>query len=96
MNLSILGNPNLCRQITNSSTLRDVDWATQSCTLSYETIGIWPDNADGTDINVANRSHDKHLMATGDDFGKVKLFTYPACQPKVRIFIEFPQEFFNN
>lgn len=77
------GNPNLCRQITNASTLRDVEWATNSCTISFETIGIWPEGADGTDVNVVNRSPDKTLMATGDDFGKVKLFTYPASKPKV-------------
>lgn len=79
----IPGNPNLCRQITNSSSLRDTEWATQSCAVSYETIGIWPEGADGTDINVVNRSLDKTLMATGDDFGKVKLYVYPASKPKV-------------
>jgi hypothetical protein len=79
-----LGNPNLCRQVTQSSTLRDVEWATQTCTLTFETIGIWPDGADGTDVNVASRSHDKNLIATGDDFGKVKLYAFPANKPKVR------------
>ncbi|KAL7025362.1 hypothetical protein ACKWTF_013453 [Chironomus riparius] len=75
-------NPNLCRQITNSSSLRDTEWASNSCAISFETIGIWPEGADGTDINVVNRNFDKSLMATGDDFGKVKLFTYPASKPK--------------
>jgi echinoderm microtubule-associated protein-like 1/2 len=73
----------LCRQIPNGSSLRDVEWASQNCTLSFETIGIWPEGADGTDINVASRSKDKLLLATGDDFGKVKLFSYPASKPKV-------------
>lgn len=63
--------------------MRDTEWATQTCTTSYETIGIWPEGADGTDVNVANRSHDKSLLATGDDFGKVKLYTHPANKPKV-------------
>jgi echinoderm microtubule-associated protein-like 1/2 len=80
-----IGNPNLCRQITNASTLRDVEWATQTCSISYETIGIWPEGADGTDINVVNRSKDKTLLATGDDFGKVKLFAFPASKPKVKL-----------
>jgi len=85
LNYKILGNPNLCRQITNSSSLRDTEWASNSCAISFETIGIWPEGADGTDINVVNRNLDKSLMATGDDFGKVKLFTYPASKPKVRM-----------
>ncbi|XP_046432655.1 echinoderm microtubule-associated protein-like 2 isoform X2 [Neodiprion fabricii] len=75
-------NPGICRQIPKSSLLRDVDWATHSCIISFETIGVWPESADGTDINNCARSGDGKLLATGDDFGKVKLFSYPACQPK--------------
>lgn len=71
--------------MTNGSSLRDVEWASQTCTLSFETIGVWPDGADGTDINVANRSQDKSLLATGDDFGKVKLYAFPASKPKVSL-----------
>uniref|UniRef100_A0A1B6C405 Uncharacterized protein n=2 Tax=Clastoptera arizonana TaxID=38151 RepID=A0A1B6C405_9HEMI len=75
-------NPSLCRQIPQSSTLRDIEWASQSCTLSFNTIGIWPENADGTDVNSCERSHDSRLLATADDFGKVKLYSYPVTQPK--------------
>ncbi|KAL6442836.1 hypothetical protein ACFW04_002710 [Cataglyphis niger] len=75
-------NPGVCRQIPQSSTLRNVDWATHTCVITFETIGIWPEGADGTDVNNCTRSGDGKLLATGDDFGKVKLFSHPACQPK--------------
>ncbi|XP_076241239.1 echinoderm microtubule-associated protein-like 2 isoform X3 [Calliopsis andreniformis] len=75
-------NPGVCRQIPQPSILRDVEWATHTCIISFETIGIWPEGADGTDVNNCTRSGDSKLLATGDDFGKVKLFSYPACQPK--------------
>ncbi|XP_063993575.1 echinoderm microtubule-associated protein-like 2 isoform X4 [Diachasmimorpha longicaudata] len=75
-------NAGVCRQIPQSSTLRDVDWETHTCVISFETIGIWPEGADGTDVNNCARSGDGKLLATGDDFGKVKLFSHPACQPK--------------
>jgi len=81
--LWFLGNPGVCRQIPQSSMLRNVDWATHTCVISFETIGIWPEGADGTDVNNCTRSGDGKLLATGDDFGKVKLFSHPACQPKV-------------
>ncbi|XP_031836394.1 echinoderm microtubule-associated protein-like 2 isoform X6 [Nomia melanderi] len=75
-------NPGVCRQIPQPSALRDVEWATHTCIISFETIGIWPEGADGTDVNNCSRSGDSKLLATGDDFGKVKLFSYPACQSK--------------
>lgn len=82
--LYLIGNASVCRQIPQSSQLRDTEWATTTCTLSSVTIGIWPESADGTDVNASDRSHDKKLVATGDDFGKVKLYSYPVTQPKVR------------
>ncbi|XP_067680200.1 echinoderm microtubule-associated protein-like 2 isoform X12 [Haliotis asinina] len=71
-----------CKQVTTPASVRDVQWASQDCTLSFNVAGIWPDGADGTDINNCTRSHKQHLVATGDDFGKVNLFKYPCCQPK--------------
>nr|XP_033326747.1 echinoderm microtubule-associated protein-like 2 isoform X8 [Megalopta genalis] len=78
-------NPGVCRQIPQPSMLRDVQWATHTCIISFETIGIWPEGADGTDINNCSRSGDSKLLVTGDDFGKVKLFSYPACQSKNKV-----------
>ena len=40
--------------------------------------GVWPAGSDVTDVNCAAVTHDKKLVATGDDFGYVKLFEYPA------------------
>ena len=52
--------------------------------IAVRVSGIYPEAADGTDVNTCCRSHKGHLMASGDDFGKVKLFSYPANQAKVR------------
>ncbi|XP_072929850.1 echinoderm microtubule-associated protein-like 2 [Epargyreus clarus] len=75
-------NASTCRQVPSAAAMRDVRWATHTCPITFQTIGIWPENADGTDINSCTRSHDGRLAATGDDFGKVKLFAYPVTQPK--------------
>jgi len=75
-------NATTCRQITAPSKVRDVEWATHNCTLTFNSVGIWPETADGTDINACVRNHEGNLMATGDDFGKVKLYSYPVIQPK--------------
>ncbi|XP_049875343.1 echinoderm microtubule-associated protein-like 2 isoform X3 [Pectinophora gossypiella] len=75
-------NATTCRQVPNATSMRDVSWATNTCPITFQTIGVWPENADGTDINSCTRSHDGRLAATGDDFGKVKLYAYPVTQPK--------------
>lgn len=54
--------------------------------LSPLSSGLWPDGSDGTDVNAVCRSHDKSLLVTGDDFGKVHLFTYPCSQFRVRYY----------
>uniref|UniRef100_A0AAX7SX58 EMAP like 2 n=1 Tax=Astatotilapia calliptera TaxID=8154 RepID=A0AAX7SX58_ASTCA len=70
------------KHVTNMDTVRNLEWATYTCTLSFNTFGIWPDGADGTDINAACRSHDGSLLASADDFGKVHLFSFPCSQPR--------------
>lgn len=49
----------------------------------YDAAGIWPDGADGTDINSAAAANKRHLVATGDDSGRVTIYRYPCNQPKV-------------
>ncbi|XP_048516709.1 echinoderm microtubule-associated protein-like 2 isoform X2 [Dendroctonus ponderosae] len=75
-------NAGTCRQIPQASLMRDVEWSSNTCTLTFTTVGIWPENADGSDVNFCDRSHDRKLLVSADDFGKVKLFSYPVCQPK--------------
>uniref|UniRef100_H2Z3H7 Uncharacterized protein n=1 Tax=Ciona savignyi TaxID=51511 RepID=H2Z3H7_CIOSA len=71
-----------CKQVTSAPSMRDVEWATQSCTLGFNVLGVWPEGADGTDINSVARSNEGKLLASGDDFGKIHLFKYPAVQPR--------------
>ncbi|KAJ0405579.1 hypothetical protein P43SY_009628 [Pythium insidiosum] len=66
------------RHVTNASSLRDERWHTMTCTLGWAVQGIWEEGSDGTDVNAVDRSHDGSFLATGDDFGKVKVFRYPC------------------
>uniref|UniRef100_A0A8C4EYJ2 Echinoderm microtubule-associated protein-like 2 n=2 Tax=Dicentrarchus labrax TaxID=13489 RepID=A0A8C4EYJ2_DICLA len=70
------------KHVTNMDTVRNLEWATSTCTLGFNTFGIWPDGADGTDINAVCRSHDGSLLTSADDFGKVHLFSFPCSQPR--------------
>lgn len=72
--------PTACKQVVSVETTRDLEWATYTCTLGFQVFGVWPEGSDGTDLNAICRSPDQKLLATGDDFGKVHLFSYPCSQ----------------
>lgn len=77
-------NPLRGEQITQAESMRNTEWATHNCVLGYPVIGIWPDGADGTDVNSVDRSKGKQLVATGDDFGNVNLYRYPCVSEKAK------------
>ncbi|CAB1348649.1 unnamed protein product [Coregonus sp. 'balchen'] len=70
------------KHVTSMDLVRNVEWATSTCVLGFSVFGVWPDGADGTDINAVCRSHDSSLLASADDFGKVHLFSNPCFQPR--------------
>ncbi|XP_052271096.1 echinoderm microtubule-associated protein-like 1 [Dreissena polymorpha] len=74
--------PKTCGQEIFRDAVRDRAWATQNCTLSFQSAGIWPIDADGTDINNCAVSHDKKLLVSADDLGKVNLYAFPSIHPK--------------
>uniref|UniRef100_A0A8C1WIQ5 EMAP like 1 n=1 Tax=Cyprinus carpio TaxID=7962 RepID=A0A8C1WIQ5_CYPCA len=74
--------PSVCKQVVSVETTRDIEWATFTCTLGFHVFGLWPDGSDGTDINAVCSSNAKRLLVTGDDFGKVHLFSFPCCQSR--------------
>jgi WD40 repeat protein/Ca2+-binding EF-hand superfamily protein len=57
---------------------KDLEWANQSCVLGWAVQGCWPASDDGTSVNAIDTSSSRTLIASADDFGKVKLFRYPC------------------
>lgn len=55
-----------------------LQWSTFTCVLGPTVKGVFPPGSDVTDVNATCRSKDGSLLASGDDFGLVKLFEYPV------------------
>jgi len=66
------------KQITKSSSVRNVEFVTYTCVLGWPVRGIWPKGSDGTDINSLCRSNNGLLLVTADDSSMVKIFAFPA------------------
>ncbi|KAI1896973.1 hypothetical protein AGOR_G00100430 [Albula goreensis] len=67
--------------VSEQAVIDRITWATWTSVLGDEVLGIWPRNSDKADVNCACVSHAGLSMATGDDFGLVKLFDFP-CSDK--------------
>ena len=61
---------------------KDEKWATWNCLVGWPVQGIWPPCSQGSDINAVDRSSNLESLVTCDDFGKIKLFKYPAAREK--------------
>ena len=51
----------------------------RTCPFGWPVAGIWPPSSDGTDINALDRSPQGTVLATGDDFAKVRLPARANC-----------------
>ena len=68
------------KQITSATSMRDTHWATQTCTLSWSTQGIYDPSQNGQEIHTCHVSGDGALCVSGDDRGAVNLFRYPVLK----------------
>jgi len=61
----------------------NVKWADDPLIAGWDTQGLYQKGWDGTDLNDATLTNDGKLIASGDDYGCVRLHNYPAVDPSV-------------
>lgn len=60
----------------------DTEWYSQTCILGFPVMGIWHEGEMGTSINTVDVDNLSGLVATGDDFGQLRLLNYPCVVKK--------------
>jgi len=75
-------NAGVCRSLRDVEAIRELSWATHDCPLSWGTLGVWGESPDAPDVGSTSRNCDRELVAAGDSAGRVRLYTFPASQPK--------------
>ncbi|KAI4787308.1 hypothetical protein KUCAC02_036547, partial [Chaenocephalus aceratus] len=68
------------QSVSDQTIIDRITWATWTSILGDEVLGIWPRNADKAEVSCACVSHGGLNVATGDDFGLVKLFDFPCTE----------------
>jgi len=66
------------QQYVTTEAAASIDWASWTSVLGEECQGVWPPYSDVTDVNTAHVIQDGSIIATGDDFGLVKIFSFPS------------------
>lgn len=61
-------------------TLAEIEWATVTGVIGSDVDGVFPKYSQLNDVNSVSARGDRDLLATGDDFGLVKLFRFPASK----------------
>ncbi|XP_052268743.1 echinoderm microtubule-associated protein-like CG42247 [Dreissena polymorpha] len=70
------------QRIQTPRVMRDVDWFTNTCHVSYSLIGPWSNLEKGETLKVVNRSSYRDTVVTGDSRGRVRLYKYPSSKDK--------------
>ena len=68
------------KRITSKEEIHAIQWATWTSVLGSEVNGIWPKYSQVNDVNATDALFAHRVIATGDDFGLVKLFRFPSIR----------------
>ena len=79
---ALFWNASVCRQVRDNEAIRELAWASNDCPVSWGTLGVWGESGESPDIWSTARNTHLELLAAGDSVGKVRLYSFPASQPK--------------
>ena len=73
------------KEVVNNGAITLTDptlWATSTCKLGWEVMGVYPAGTDGTDINGVDANENRTLVVSGDDFASINVYRFPIMNNK--------------
>ena len=70
------------RPVRDIDSIRDMVWSTSECVVQWSSLGLWGETPDTADPSHVSLTRSRELVGVGDTWGRVKLFSNPACQPR--------------
>ena len=68
------------KRVTGKEETQAIQWASWTGVLGPDVNGIWPKYSQVNDVNTTDALFERQVIATGDDFGLVKLFRFPSVK----------------
>ena len=78
--LSVLHSAGGKRITGRKEEVQAMQWVSWTSVLGPEVNGIWPKYSQVNDVNATDTLFEHQVIATGDDFGLVKLFRFPCVK----------------
>ena len=63
--------------VPSPATVKDVAWATQSCTLAWPVSGIWSSLDENYIVHSCSDAKNTSAVAVGDNAAQVRIYNYP-------------------
>ncbi|XP_063080185.1 echinoderm microtubule-associated protein-like 5 [Engraulis encrasicolus] len=68
------------KEVMNREELKMVQWASWTCALGSEVMGVWPKYSTTNDITSLDANFTNQVLVTADDLGTVKLYRFPCIR----------------
>lgn len=69
-------------QVTTPSSMKDTEWATQSCVFSWPTQGIWDFSHEDEYFHTLTKAHTQEILVSGNNRGEIRVYNSPCLSKR--------------
>ncbi|TYZ66568.1 hypothetical protein PybrP1_009464 [[Pythium] brassicae (nom. inval.)] len=69
-------------QVTTPSSMKDVEWATQSCVFSWPAQGIWDFSREDEYFYALTKAHSHEVLVSANNRGEIQVYNSPCLSKR--------------